>query len=193
VLALYIVAGVILIGIFMLSIPIEMAFDFDVHEQVRSRMRVGWFFGLIWKDIGRRRKKLEDKRKPEKKKRKKGIKPLLSLFRTEGVAGRLSKLVRKILSCLRIRQLDANLRIGLDDPADTAILCSMVWPVLAFHNPSSSASVVMEPSFDKPVFEGSVYGRIRLFPIQVIGPILQFVLSPTGLRVVKKVVSSRWN
>ena len=144
-LALFIVAGVILIVIFMLSIPIEMAFDFDVNEQVRSRMRVGWFFGLIWKDIGRRRKKLEDKRKPEKKKRKKGIKPLLSLFRTEGVPGRLSKLVRKILSCLRIRQLDANLRIGLDDPADTAILCSMVWPVLAFHNLSRSASVVMEP------------------------------------------------
>ena len=102
-LAVYIIAGVILFIILVLSIPIDMVANFAAEEDVRARMRVGWLFGLVWKDISGRKKK-----KPEKiteKKRKIRIKPLFSVLRTRGLAGAILKLARRMLSCLKLRQL----------------------------------------------------------------------------------------
>ena len=64
-LALYIVAGIILFLILMLSIPVDMEFDLKAGEEVKATTRVGWLFGLVWKDIPRRKEK-----KPKKEKKK---------------------------------------------------------------------------------------------------------------------------
>jgi len=185
VLALYIIAGIILFIIVMLSIPVDMAFDLEAHEDVKAKIRIGWLFGLVWKDIH------PQKKKEPKKKKKRGMKPLLSMLRIKGLLRGILKLVRRILSCLRVRQLEVDFRVGLDDPADTGIMCSVLWPALV---PISSFGPMMfrvEPVFDEVVFEGSLRGRVRVFPIQMVGPILCFVLSPTGLRTVKSMVTSR--
>ena len=189
-LALYIIAGVILFIILMLSIPVDMKFDLATHEHTKAKIRIGWLFGLVWKDI-RARKKKKPKEKP-KKRRKRGIKSFLPLLRIKGLPGKILKLIRQILGCLKVRQLDADFRVGLDDPADTGIMCSVLWPALV---PISSFGPVrfrVEPVFDEVVFEGSLRGRVRVFPIQMVGPVLCFVLSPTGLRTVKSMVVSRW-
>ena len=62
-LALYIIAGIVLVVILILSIPVEMAFDLEVPGEAKSRVRVGWLFGLVWKDIRGRKKKLKKKLK----------------------------------------------------------------------------------------------------------------------------------
>lgn len=184
-LALYILAGIILFIIFILSIPMELAFNFGMREEAKSRIRVGWLFGLVWKDIGRGKKK-------PKKKQKRSMKPLVSLLRTEGVPSKFLRLVRQILSCFKVRQLHADLRIGLDDPADTAMLCALLWPALARFGSSGPMRVRVEPSFNEPVLEGSIRGRIRLFPIHFIEPILRFALSPSGLRAARSMAVSSW-
>jgi len=186
VLALYIIAGIILFIILMLSIPVDMAFALEAHEDVKATMRVGWLFGLVWKDIRRRRKK-----KPEKKKER-SMKPLLSLLRTKGLPRRLLKLARQLLSCLKVRQLDADFRVGLDDPVDTGMMCSVLWPALVPLSWFGPMRFRMEPAFNEPAFEGSLHGRIRLFPIQMVETLLCFALSPTGLRTLKLMVTSRW-
>lgn len=185
-LAVYIIAGIILFIILMLSIAVDMAFDLETHNDVKVTMRVGWLFGLVWKDISRRKKK-----KPKKKKER-SIKPLLSVMRIKGLPRRLLKLVRQLLSCLKVRQLDADFRVGLDDPVDTGIMCSILCPALVLLNSFGPMRFRMEPAFDEPAFEGSLHGKIRLFPIQMVGPLLCFVLSPAGLRTLKLMVISRW-
>jgi hypothetical protein len=186
--ALYIIAGIILFIVFVLSIPVEMAFDLHVHEGVKSRVRVGWLFGLIWKDMGRRKKKPKEK----KEKKKRSMKTFFTVLRTEGVPSRLLKLAKQIIRGLKIRQLDAHFRFGLDDPADTGILYAIVWPALAFCGSYEHVSMSVEPSFDEPTLEGSMNGRIRFFPIQVVGTVLRFAFSPTGIRVAKSMLVSRW-
>jgi hypothetical protein len=185
VLALYIIAGIIIVVILILSIPVEMAFDLEVPGEAKSRVRVGWLFGLVWKEIGR------GKRKPKREK-KRGLKPFLSLLRTRGLPGKLLKLARQIVSCVKVRQLDADLRVGLDDPADTGMLCAFMWPALVSLSSSGPVKVRIEPSFAEPALEASVHGRIRLFPIEVVGPVLCFVLSLAGLRAARLMVVSRW-
>ena len=189
-LALYIIAGIILFIILMLSIPVDMAFALEAHQDVKATMRVGWLFGLVGKDI-RARKKKKPEEKP-KKRRKRGIESFLPLLRIKGLLGKILKLIRQILGCLKIKQLDVASRVGLDDPFDTGMLCSVLCPATVLLNSFVPMRFRMEPAFDGPAFEGSLHGRIRLFPIQLVWTLVSFVLSPTGLRLLKLMVVSRW-
>lgn len=186
-LALYIVAGIVLFILLVLSIPVDMAFDVRGPAAARSRMRVEWLFGLLGKEFGRRRKKPE-RRASKRKKKKWSAKPFLSLLVTRGVVRGLLKLSRRILSGLRVRNLDARLRIGLDDPADTGMLYSALWPVLVPLTYNSSAKVLIELSFEEPALDLTARGRIRVVPIQMVWPVLLFALSPAGLRAMKRMV-----
>ena len=189
-LAPYIVAGIVLFILVVLSIPLDMAFDVGGPGAARSRMRVGWLFGLLGKQFGGRRKKPKE-RAPKRKKKRRSAKPFISLLETKGVSGGLLKLSRRILSGVRVRHLDARLRIGLDDPADTAMLYSALWPVLVPLTYNSSAKVQMELSFERPALELTVRGLIRVFPIQTVWYMLLFALSPGGLRAMKRMVMRR--
>lgn len=189
-LALYIIAGVILFIALMLSIPVDMKFDLATHEHAKAKIRIGWLFGLVWKDI-RARKKKKPKEKP-KKRRKRGIKSFLPLLRIKGLPGKILKLVRQIFGCLKIKQLDVALRVGLDDPFDTGMLCSVLWPALIPPSSSGKVRFRLEPVFSEFAFEASLQGWVRLFPIQLVWSLVSFVLSPTGLRLLKLMVVSRW-
>jgi len=191
VLALYIIASVILFIILMLSTPVDMAFDLATHEHAKAKIRIGWLFGLVWKDIRARKKEKPKKEKP-KKRRKRGIKSFLPLLRIKGLPRKILKLVRQILGCLKIKQLDVALRMGLDDPFDTGMLCSVLWPALIPPSPSGTVRFKLEPVFNQFAFEASLQGWVRLFPIQLVWPLVSFVLSPTGLRLLKLMVVSRW-
>ena len=215
-LALCIVAGIVLFILLVLSIPVDMAFDIGGSGAARSRMRVGWLFGLLGKEFGGKGKnrieqvskdpaerhlahvavapvKLDGIEEPKvraskRKKKNRSAKPFLSLLMTRGVVRGLLKLSRRILSGIRVRHLDARVRIGLDDPAATGILYSALWPVLVPLTNSSSAKVRMELSFEEPALDLIARGRIWVFPIQMVWSVLLFVLSPTGLRAMKLMV-----
>ena len=108
-LALYIVAGIGLFVLLVFCIPVDMVFDVGRSGAARSRMRVGWLFGLLGKEFGRRKKKPKERVSKREK--------------TRG----LPKLPGRILSGVRVSHLDARLRIGLDDPADTGLLYAALW------------------------------------------------------------------
>ena len=161
-----------------------MTFDVGGPGAARSRMRVGWLFGLLGKEFGRRSSggaaieiepfvetpvrgedtvDIADGKKPKeraskRKKKKRSAKPYLSLLVTKGVARGLLKLPRRILSGVRVTHLDARLRIGLDDPADTGMLYSALWPVLVPLTHNSSAKVRMELSFEEPALDLTARG-----------------------------------
>jgi len=188
VLALYIIASVMLFIILMLSIPVDMTFDLATREHDKAKIRIGWLFGLVGKDIRARKKK-----KPKaKERRKRGIKSFLPLLRIKGLPEKVLKLVRQIFGCIRIKQLDVALRVGLDDPLDTGMLCSVLWPALIPPSPSDTVRLKLEPVFNQFAFEASLQGWVRLFPIQLVWLLVSFGLSPTGLRLFKLMVVSRW-
>ena len=189
-LALYIVAPVALFFLLVLSMPVDLAFDVGGPGAARSRLRVGWLFGLLGKEIGRGKKKPKE-RASKRKKERRSAKPLLSLLVTKGVGGALLKLSRRILRGVKVRHLDAYLRIGLDDPADTGMLYSALWPVLVPLTNHTSANVRLEPSFEEPALDLTARGWIRMFPIEMVWYVLLFVLSPAGLRVMKRMAIRR--
>ena len=202
-LALYIVAGIVLFILLVFSIPLDMAFDVGGPGAARSRMRVGWVFGLLGKEFGRGRKvppsdishtdPSPEERAPKRQKKKKQriTTRFRSLLMTKGVARGLLKLFRRILRGVRVKHLDARLEIGLDAPADTGMLYSTLWPVFVPLTVNGSAKVRMELSFEQPALNLTARGCIRVIPIQMVWSVLLFALSPAGLRMMRRMVMRR--
>ena len=186
-LALYIAAGIVLFILLVFSIPVDMAFDVGGPGATRSRMRVAWLFGLLGREFGRTRKKPKE-RAPKRKKKRWSTKPFLFILEIRGVASGLLKLSRRLLSGVRVGHLDARLGIGLDDPSDTGVLYSALWPVLAPLTYNSSAKVRIELLLEEPALDLTSRGRIRVVPIKIVWSVLLFALSPAGLRAMKRMV-----
>ena len=201
-LALYITAGIILFIILaVLLIPVDITLELETYGDGRATTRVGWLFGLVKKEIGTGKKKegkkkppgkeKEEKKKPEKK-RKRDIKTFLSILRIKGLLSRLVKLGRGILGCFRVRELDADLRVGLDDPVDTGIMYGLLHAVLIPSNSPGATRLRIEPVYDRPAFEINLHGTIRVILIQIVSYLLCFVFSRAGLRAIWSMVVSRW-
>ena len=174
-LPLYIVVGIVLFFILVLLIPIEMAFD---TSRPGAKARVGWAFGLLWKDLGGKKKK---PKKPKKKKRRPaGAKAFLDFLATRGNVSGLLKLARRMIGGIRVKQLDAHLRMGLDDPADTGMLYSVILPILIPLNYIGSGNVRMDLCFEEAILDFTGQGHVRVVPAQMIWSVLLFGLHQLG-------------
>ena len=196
-LALYIVAGIILLVILVLSVPVDLAFDLATDADGRRKLRVVWLFGLVGRDLLRRKQKRPPKAKkgpPEtgEKKKRPDLGFFLSVLRSRGLVDGVVRLVRRMLRSLRVRELDVSLRVGLPDPADTGMVYGVLWSALLLRSPSRAVRLRMEPAFEGPAFEVSLRGAVRVIPAQMAANAVRFVVSPPGLRVIKLTVVSRW-
>lgn len=159
-------------------------------------MRLLWFFGLIDKEF----KKPEQKPKQKKPARKKGRRgdfkkasTFFQILRTRGLLKQLWQLVRDILSRFKIREIGINLRIGLDNPADTGMLFAIVAPANYFLGSCLHKDINIQPSYDKDAtFEGYLHGIVRVQPIEFIRPVAKFAFSLPAMRVMKKLAVAKW-
>ena len=98
-----------------------------------------------------------------------------------------------IFTQFKIRELAVSIKLGLGDPADTALVFALIGSTIPFLSLPSQYQVRVQPSFsDEPVFDGYLHGVLRLRPIGLAWPLLRFVFSLAVLRVVKIVVLSKW-
>ena len=184
--------------ILVLCIPLNAVLHIDVHGRPKFRVRLVWLFGLVSKEVTKGKKDPEeeksvakDKRKPGKRKIK--ARTIFQILRTKGLLKQLKRLLQDILKCLKIRDLKVNLRIGLDDPADTGLLLALIGPVTFFLGSSRVHEIRVQPSFeDEAVFEGYLSGALRLVPIQLAIPFLRFVFSLAAIRAAKTLVLTKW-
>ena len=169
-----------------------------MDSRPKFRIRLVWLFGLICKEITKTRKKAkrregvaEGKRKPRKIKIK--ARTIFDILRTRGLVGHVKQLFTDILRHLKIRDLAADVTVGLGDPADTGLLFAFIAPATLFLGSSRVHEVRVQPSFeDEAVFKGYLSGALRLLPIKLVIPSLRFVFSLATIRVVKTLVVSKW-
>ena len=105
----------------------------------------------------------------------------------------LKELLKGVFSCLKFRDLVADFKIGLGDPADTGLLFAIIGPATAYFGSSHIHQIRFEPSFgEDAILQGYSQGTVRLHPIQLASPFLKFVFSFTSIRIVKTLISSKW-
>ena len=194
--AIAILASLAAIIILLLCVPLDVLLRMDVREKPRLRMRLAWLFGLLSKELRREKKKPEEEAVERKKKprhRRADARVMFEVLQTRGLFSRLGRLLKSTLGRIKVRELGANLRVGLDNPADTALLFAFVAPASLFLSSSSHHQIRLEPSFaDQAVLEGYLYGTARVRPIQLVAPLMGFAFSLPTLKAVKTLVVTRW-
>lgn len=185
--------------VLVLCVPLDIEPRLDVYGRPKFRMRLAWLFGLVSKEVGKGKKKPEEKKrvvpeaKPKRKRKRIRAETIFKIMRTKGLLRQFKDLLRDILSRLKIRDLAVDFRVGLDNPADTGLLFALIGPATFFLGSSRVHQIRVEPSFeDEVVFEGYLYGVVRLWPVQLVVPFLKFVFSLATIRVVKILVVSKW-
>ena len=188
-------AGLFILVIFVLSVPFESTLSLEVYGRPRFRLKVGWFFGLVSKEVGGG-KKSEEEEKPADRKRgfdRAQLVRMAGILRIPGLSKRVRAFLRSIVNRLKIRDFGADLRVGLGDPADTGLMFAIIGPTILFMCSSFPRQVRVQPSFtDEAVFEGSFHGTVRVVPIQMVVPLLKFALSLPALKAAVKLVRGRW-
>ena len=188
------ILGIFIFLIILLIVPIDLIFNISKRDNIESRVRIGWLFGLIGKDIRSKKKqaKVKVKVKKKKKKKKRSVKPLLAIVRTRGFLKRLLLFIKDIIRRIEIRNTYVHLTLGLADPADTGFLFAAVTPLLTFAGVQKpNIGINIQPDFDQEKLWGYAKGDLRLYPIRFIKPLLLFIFSLTTLRAMKAIIKAR--
>lgn len=167
----------------LLAVPVDVEFSLR-HRAGRQQgdCALGWLFGAVRVPLFPR---VRDERKPSAFKPARSPRSVMFMLQTEGLGRQLLKLARGLLRRIHVRTLSLDVRLGLDDPADTGRLWAVVGPLAALLPLPPVARFAIEPDFADAVFEAEGQGRVRLIPIQCLPVILVFVLSPATLRALR--------
>ena len=183
--------------VLLLSVPIDLSFSMERDERFRSRMRIGWLFGLVGKDLGGgengKESKEEEEEKPKKRGRrgKRSPRTFLAAIRTRGFPRHSLRFAGRMLRAIRVRELNLGLQIGLGDPAETGRLLGLLSPVAACVGAIPGVHVSVEPDFYQETFRGYCNGSARIYPIRMVPPIVLFALSLTSFRGLKAMLGAR--
>jgi len=197
--AIAVLASLAALIILLLCVPLDVVLRVDMDGRPKFRARLAWLFGLVNKDLRREKEKPEEEKRVTVGKRKgrdrrADARLLFEVLRTRGLLGQLGRSFKSVLSRIKIRELGANLRVGLDNPADTGLVLAFVAPVNVLLSSSFSHQISVQPCFaDEPVLEGYFFGTATLRPIQLTTPLIAFAFSLPALRAVKTLVLTRWN
>jgi len=186
-----VVALASLIAIF--SVPFDIICNIEVYEKPKFRIRLKWLFGLLKKDI---RKKKEPAEKKAKKKLGEGRKWLWAAFRIiriKGMLKQLRHLAKGILHSFKIKVLRVNFKVGLDDPADTAFVVGIINSPLLFWEPSFPHEIDIRANYEgDAILEGYTHIKVRVLPIQIVVSLLRFLFSWSSIKAMRILVVTKW-
>ncbi len=187
---LIVIAAIIL----LLCIPVDFAFSINTGETPKFKANFVWFFGLIKSDLRKQRPKKE-KAKKQRERRPRRVSNLDLFFQTVTNTSLLREIfvfVKRTLKSAKIKELTGDLEIGLDDPIDNAWLFAFAMP-LNYLLARAKHSLYVRPVFASDYYFSCVSsGRIRMYPIQMIGNASRLAFSGPIRNLSWKMVKLRW-
>lgn len=178
----------VLVG--LLAIPLGLDYRVNWHGRFQGDIRLRWLFGLVNVAIptdttapAAKAEQVTAKRRRRRRnpKSRRKARPLAA-WRLRPFRQRLIKFGRSLWQAINKRELRLQLRIGLDDPADTGQLWAFMGPLSAIASHSRSIEIAIEPDFQQSTLELDSSGRFRLIPLQLLGLTLALLLSPSFWR-----------
>jgi hypothetical protein len=181
----------------LLCVPLDLVLNASIDGRPKFSMRLVWLFGLVSKEMRQARKKTEEQRTDEHEQKSgdwtRDARVAFEVLQTKGLLKQLGSFIKRFFRLIKIREFVANLKVGLDNPADTGLLLAFIAPVNLLLSYFLPHPIRIEPSFaGGAVFEGYLYGAVRLWPIQMAALLIGFTFSMPTLRALKKLVASKW-
>jgi len=186
----------VLITLF-LCIPLDLVFRANVEGRPKFNLRLIWLFGLITGELRQTRKKPEEKGVREYEGKPgdwiQRLRVTFEILQTKGLLKQLRNFITRIIRRIKVRDLTADLKVGLDNPADTGLLFAFIAPLNLVINYFLPHPIKIQPSFTGESFiTGYLYGEVRLWPIQLAASLIGLSFSLPTLRAAKKLILYRW-
>jgi len=177
----------------LLCIPVELILRANTAGKPKFNLKLVWFFGLFKSDLsqfGRKsRKKPADKLEKQATNWLQSIRVTWDVLQVKGLLEQLRRFVVRTVRSIRIRELAANLKVDLENPADTGLLFAFIAPLNLVISYFLPYSINIEPSFTgESLVAGHANANIRLIPIQVAASLGGLAFSLPALRATKKMV-----
>lgn len=189
--AAYLIASLALLTLLVLCVPVDISLRFDTSQKPKFGIRLRWLFGLVTSELTGEKKPSDDTSKPEQKRLE--FSTILDILRTKGLASHFFQLVRNIFRKIKIKELAADLKVGLDNPADLGLLFAFLAPLNLLAHYLSPYPVSLQPNFTEEAFlQGHACATARLQPILLVPQIAGFAFSKPGLIVTRKLVLAKW-
>jgi len=181
--------------IVLLAIPVELSFRINRVNRIQGSMNIRWLFGLARFSVN-----IPDTNKPEKTPSRRnalitkkptqqqkhqvhsGPAKVIHVLKQSAFRRRFYRFINDLLRTTHSHDLYFRLRIGLGDPADTGRLWILLGPIAVMAANIPSAMIRIDPEFMDQVFEFQSRGEFHLMPLEFIGLIIGFILSPPTLR-----------
>lgn len=177
------VLAFLLAVILLLAIPITLDFRVSWPRAPRRDVELGWAFGLVHLRVpaGRPTGKegvtaKQPRARPGTPRRKWRFGPLVQ---HQPFRRRITRFARDLWCAVHREDLELDVRLGLDDPADTGQLWAVLGPVSGILAGSRETSIRIKPDFTEENFQLNGSGRIRIVPLQVICLAAALLLSPS--------------
>lgn len=185
--------GILFLVVLLLCIPVYFVVTINSQSDIKFRARLIWLFGIVRHDIKRGRAEGKDitSRQTGEKHRKLRLETIFKLIKIKGIVNQTKCLVLGILSIIKVRNLTANLRVGLEDPADMALLFVLTGPVNALLNILPYEITVWPAYSGDLTFDAYVHSAIRLHPVSLISPLLSFIFSVPVFNVARVMVTAK--
>lgn len=193
-----VISGLVIFAVLVFLVPLDIKLKLNVRGRFESQIELGWFFGLVRREIIRGKETAGKEKGVAPSKRRRGwsrtdIRTIFDVVRTKGLVREVTRFMRRVISSLKIREFGADFRVGLGDPADTGLLFALLGPLTALLNSLLADRIRFQPSFDEgTVIEGNLYGTFRMWPVRLVPPFIGFVFSSATRRAVKTLVLARW-
>jgi hypothetical protein len=187
--AIIVLASLAALITLLLCIPLDLVFRTNIDGVPKFSLKVIWFFGLVSRELKQTRRKPEEKKAIDWTGRIRGT---FGIMRTKGLLKQFGSLVKRIHHRIKIKELVANFKIDLDNPADTGLFFAFIAPLNLLLSYFLPYQIRIEPSFTgETLIKGYLYGAVRLWPIQLAAPLIGFAFSLPALRAMKKLVLSK--
>ncbi len=184
--------SLIVLIILILCVPLELAFHTNIDGMPRFNMKLVWLFGVV-RHESRPRKKKPIEHKTEAAHWINQAEITFDVLRIRGFLKQFVNLIRRIVGRTKIRELAVNLKLALDNPADTGLLFAVLGPLNVLISYFSPYQIRIEPSFaGDAILQGYIHGAMKLWPIQLALPIIAFAFSSPALRAARKLVAYKW-
>jgi hypothetical protein len=190
-----ILGGLIVLGILVLLIPFDLTFQFDFYNKPNISLRWAWFFGILSRDLkfGKRRpKQPRARRKFALIEIINGVRAGSQFLEIKGLVSCFIKLIKGIFRAFKISHLDIEFHVGLDDPSETFYIFAIAEPFNWLLSRIQPYPISIRPSFVGPMFEGFASGSVRIYPVLLMSPMVQFVFSRPVFTLIRKIAANRW-
>jgi len=188
---LTVMAMSLLLLIALLAIPVTLTFHASWQKSLQGNIQLQWAWGFVSARFPL--VKSAGATEQEEKQTTNNIQQipanknnLLTALQHKKLRQRIIKFIRDFWHAIHKTNLKIQLRIGLDDPADTGQLWGFVGPVSGILSGIREANINIEPDFLDSTFELDGQGTIRFVPLKMLYLISALLLSPSVWQGVKQ-------